>query len=1073
MNNLLGPVGDSTLLPGEKVAISRRRVLSRKGRCVVRVRIFGSSSLGWLDSFILWGACVEAFVCQGGNVKHLIHSLYPGIYVAPLRTAKKMSPHNGWGGIVAGTLSSLQDIQDALDLLSSWSPSLILFTIHRKLPRKIQKCLSSGLWSLHFGNVTSLPCHHDKFGGVTTSSWTLWIGVKSPESPFDLSLNRMTAGLYTRHLQTALDDTIGPPPGRRRLEKFTDNRKADYKVGSPLATTNGGQPVYDASALAPDLSHLTRREMQDMWVLAVSVFSKTKVLRKISLIEFLAIWDYAGKIWYQGMSTDRMEQLLQNRLLSPPGKILKAITFNFCHQILESILPSYTDEILPLHSAKPLPLQKGLMEVKGIQRAKAALPDDAGVELAYWALPNETQEQTIARNLLRRFSHAWWVMNLTREAYTWLAKNGSHPKDRKAIEDCLRRAAGSDFWEWHRGSRLFFWRFPAEDGWRRDARDGVQFWHLEDPPTGLHFQNIPTSTRDGELQIRAKVLQLKYRWYLEEGPPDLVTPRFAVEKAVDESGKVLDIRCVWDAKRNGLNATLWCPKFSVPTTLDAENLVVKWLLVPVGEYLRSGSPPQDYSQDESLYLKSWQFDHDIAQQFNNFVLHEKERHSHGIKFISTRNDGGPEEETFLQLCVLNFGCLCNPYVAVQGEERILELAQGDPEDPTNPFHFHECWMNLPTSLDYDPSMPRVLLLKEDGELATRRVTFIDDLHGVSRSRDGSEAGEAARILACKMNYYGNQCAARKFGPPTLIPRPWNGIMTHTDTPYPVKGTTAKKWTRGLAGLAWVWRECGLPDDLADPIDYIKSLDEWDVSIDTAELRRIAGLWVHLTELYTEGRCFLKGYFNAMEAFRSDRDLDGWRLEDSMESARALESDDASREVAAAEYPLLTRVTYQLVLHTHALRRLFHTPEPRVAPIRPDEKHQVRYACGDASAEGFAQAVQYPDLTIDERDGLWLPEYSAKSSNLREALNIANHLKRDIQAGKHDGCEVWQATDNAVWSAVCNKGMSSVRHLFDLFVDIKILCHEHNVFYHCFHISGERMISTGIDGLSRGDHRSPE
>ena len=72
-----------------------------------------------------------------------------------------------------------------------------------------------------------------------------------------------------------------------------------------------------------------------------------------------------------------------------------------------------------------------------------------------------------------------------------------------------------------------------------------------------------------------------------------------------------------------------------------------------------------------------------------------------------------------------------------------------------------------------------------------------------------------------------------------------------------------------SGLDWVWRECGLPQDVSDPIAYIEGLDEWDVSLDTAELRRIAGLWIHLTELYTEGRCFLKGFFNAMEAFRSD------------------------------------------------------------------------------------------------------------------------------------------------------------------------------------------------------------
>jgi hypothetical protein len=296
-------------------------------------------------------------------------------------------------------------------------------------------------------------------------------------------------------------------------------------------------------------------------------------------------------------------------------------------------------------------------------------------------------------------------------------------------------------------------------------------------------------------------------------------------------------------------------------------------------------------------------------------------------------------------------------------------------------------------------------------------------------------------------------------------------MTHTDTPYPVKGTTAKKRGRGRSGLKWIWDQCGFDDGEEDPIKFIDAQESWDVQIDTAELRRIAGLWIHLTELYTEGRCFLKGFFNALEAFRCDRDLDGWKLQEAMDSARELEENDASRETAGNGYPLVTRVTYQLVLHTHALRRLFNTEEPRVSSIRPTEKSKIRYACGDASAEGFAQAVQYPDLRIDERDGLWLPEFAEKSSNLREAMNIANHLKHDIQAGKHDGCEIWQATDNAVWSAVCNKGMSSVRHLFDLLVEIKILCHEHEVFYHCFHISGERMIATGIDGLSRGDHES--
>ena len=47
-------------------------------------------------------------------------------------------------------------------------------------------------------------------------------------------------------------------------------------------------------------------------------------------------------------------------------------------------------------------------------------------------------------------------------------------------------------------------------------------------------------------------------------------------------------------------------------------------------------------------------------------------------------------------------------------------------------------------------------------------------------------------------------------------------------------------------------------------------------------------------------------------------------------------------------------------------------------------------------------------------------------------------------------------------------MSSAIHLFDLVLELKVECQKHEVFIHCFHISGNRMIATGVDGRSRGD-----
>ena len=52
-------------------------------------------------------------------------------------------------------------------------------------------------------------------------------------------------------------------------------------------------------------------------------------------------------------------------------------------------------------------------------------------------------------------------------------------------------------------------------------------------------------------------------------------------------------------------------------------------------------------------------------------------------------------------------------------------------------------------------------------------------------------------------------------------------------------------------------------------------------IDTGALRSVAGLGGNVTEVYTNGRCYLKGFFNAVEACRFGHSIDGWKLSDTM------------------------------------------------------------------------------------------------------------------------------------------------------------------------------------------------
>ena len=254
-----------------------------------------------------------------------------------------------------------------------------------------------------------------------------------------------------------------------------------------------------------------------------------------------------------------------------------------------------------------------------------------------------------------------------------------------------------------------------------------------------------------------------------------------------------------------------------------------------------------------------------------------------------------------------------------------------------------------------------------------------------------------------MNSVGNQADDRNYRQPTCRPGDWKGEIMHTDQPLPRKSTTAKKWVRFKSGIDWVLQQAHESN-----------------SVSTAELRRITGLGINVTEVYHDARCYLKGFFNAIEAFRANRDLNGWRLkaeveealandagivdesglttlqiEDSMTSAEWLETEDLSTASAQAGYPTLTNITPELVDHCKALLELFDSDRPREVFIRPASSSCYRYYVGDASREGLGGAMQFPDLKIHGRRGMWLADFVSGGSNLRKATNHVNHLIREI------------------------------------------------------------------------------
>ena len=186
-----------------------------------------------------------------------------------------------------------------------------------------------------------------------------------------------------------------------------------------------------------------------------------------------------------------------------------------------------------------------------------------------------------------------------------------------------------------------------------------------------------------------------------------------------------------------------------------------------------------------------------------------------------------------------------------------------------------------------------------------------------------------------MNHLGNQADDRKNRLPTVTPGAWNGGIVHTDTPFPMMATTLKKWMRFKNGLSWILtqgRSTGI--------------------LSTAESRKIAGLGVNILQVYHDAKCYLKGIFNAIEAFRSNQDPEGWRIESSVNSAAFLEySSELGLESPMelqGDYPLEKKVAAELLLHAEALQELFKGKQPLMVPICPTNKRRLRFYVGDAS-----------------------------------------------------------------------------------------------------------------------------
>jgi hypothetical protein len=230
---------------------------------------------------------------------------------------------------------------------------------------------------------------------------------------------------------------------------------------------------------------------------------------------------------------------------------------------------------------------------------------------------------------------------------------------------------------------------------------------------------------------------------------------------------------------------------------DIIEMVTKWLAVPVADYLDSGSPLQDYTLSTSAFIKSKQGNIDVGAMFNNFRVHLLERHTLEVhtlevQVINTALEGEYEHHKVWHFCALHFGGRPSPYLACQSHRIILQLCKGDRHDINNHWQLDTVRLNLPGLEDYDPSMPQVMLLQKDGELATREAHYVDNIYPCVCKKKGSNQARRCAQLKSQMNAQGNHDDDQKYRLPTFTPEAWNDVTSDTDTPFPMMSTTRSK-----------------------------------------------------------------------------------------------------------------------------------------------------------------------------------------------------------------------------------------------------------------------------------------
>ena len=369
--------------------------------------------------------------------------------------------------------------------------------------------------------------------------------------------------------------------------------------------------------------------------------------------------------------------------------------------------------------------------------------------------------------------------------------------------------SGATWWDWDLGSTLVFWRWGSLAPL---ARDGMPPYLR--PPMPRFRRRAPTPAPDKFPLYIPKLQTILSRRYVLPGPVKSLTQYFDVPKADD-------IRMVYNGSGCGLNKALWTPNFWLPTPSAAIRL---------------------------LDFNYFSVDVDLGEMFLNYPLHSSLQPYSGIDVTPFASHLGLSNNRpcWLRWVRTWMGARPSPFMAVRFYYLADEFIRGNRHSPDNVFRWDTIKLNLPGSPTYSPDLPWVMKWNTSSKcIANDYIAFVDDLRITARTAE--EAWYAGRIVTSRLQFLGNQDAARKRRPPTLTPGAWAGALFRVGPELISKSVTMEKWIKGRQLVSELCTDCQLfisssiIKELTDPI-YDKPLGL--ISYKKLEIAR--GFLVHLS-----------------------------------------------------------------------------------------------------------------------------------------------------------------------------------------------------------------------------------